>query len=150
MKFIKKIVLATLLTLTATASLAQGVEHRVVIERWGYFPTPIYVQPGDTIVFENRAPNWVNLQTDDASDNLTGYNVSNPCATRNVNGQQVPYFSGAADGFSTPWFGVGATRTIAVTPCIETRFLHPVVSGLSHNSAARIDLIVFGTAPNGN
>ena len=150
MTLLKKIALATALALPATAGLAQGVEHRVLVERWGFFPQPIYVQPGDTIVFENVAPNWVRVWSEDPSDNLPGFDFNNPCDIGDPDGDGVPEFAGAANGFNTPWFNIGQTRTIQVTDCMETRFFEPEVWQNNFNNNARIDLIVFGTAPNGN
>lgn len=152
MTLMKKLVLATALALPASAGLAQGVEHRVLVERWGYFPTPIYVKPGDTIVFENAAPNWVNFQTADPFDNLAGYDFSAPCAVSDSNGDGnfEPHFTGSGDGFNRPWFNIGETTTVAVTECMETQFRHPEVWQFSHDGDALVDLIVFGDAPNGN
>jgi len=150
MTLMKRMALAALLALPATAGLAQGVTHTVIVERYGFFPQPVYVQPGDTIVFENRAPNWTRIWSEDSNDNMGGYSFNDPCDTLDPDGDNQPEYSGARDGFNTPWFNVGQTRTITVTACMETRFFEPEVWQYSFDNNARIDLIVFGHAPTGS
>ena len=150
MTLVKKLVLATALALPASAGLAQGVEHHVLVERWGFFPTPISVQPGDTIVFENAAPHWVKFNTIDPDDNLPNYQFGDPCDVGDPDGDGAPEYSGGADGFRTGWFNIGSERTITITECTETRFAEPEVWQFGHDANAQIDLIIFGEAPNGN
>ncbi|SEV97364.1 hypothetical protein SAMN04488515_0464 [Cognatiyoonia koreensis] len=145
MKHIKNLALAAVLALPAAASSAQeATEHLVLVERYGFYPSKIYVEAGDTIVFENRSPNWVRLFSEDPYDNGPDYEDDDPCDDDGEN------FDGSRDGFSISWFSIGSQRTYQVSACSETRFYAPEVynsGGTDWNK--RIDLIVYGEAPNG-
>lgn len=150
MKLVKTLALATAIGLPATAAVAQSTEHHVRVERNGFFPQPLYVQPGDTIRFENVSPNWVRIWSEDPQDDFASYDANDPCDVNDPDGDNVAEYEGEKDGFNVPWFNVGQSVTITVTACMETRFFQPEVWQWNFDGGRRIDLIVFGEAPTGS
>lgn len=154
MKRLTNLLLATAMMLPATMTIAQdATEHLVRVEPKGYYPSIVYVQPGDTITFENKSGNWVRLYSEDPYDNLPNYDPQAPCAEYEYPDGQEPevQYTGGKDGFAQGWFSNGSTRSFEVTSCMETRFYAPEVNqsgGTDWNK--RFDLIVFGEAPNGS
>lgn len=112
--------------------VAASVEHKVYIERRGFFPQTVHVAPGDTIRFINKAPRRARLYSEDAYDNLTGYDDDDPCATSSSSGS--PYFSGSKDGWNTGWIEVNDDYVLAVTSCMETTITSPEVQNYSYNA----------------
>jgi len=148
MQTVLKYALGALLTLTGSSAIAE--DHEVRMERYGYFPNTIYVQPGDTITFVNRTPNWAQVFSYDSNDNNSGYDWNNPCGylIGNESGSDVQKrFGGDGDGWSIGWFSKGSTRTIDVTECMETEILAPYIWQYSFNANKFRANIVFGEAP---
>lgn len=46
------------LGLAGTSTFAAAEVHTIEIWRYGYYPTKLYVQPGDQVVFRNRSGYW--------------------------------------------------------------------------------------------
>jgi plastocyanin len=140
MKTFLKLTLAAAFIVSGT--MASAVEHVVLMQRSGFFPDKIYVQVGDTIRFENRTPSWAYVYSDDADDNLSGYNANNPCPSSNKR------YNGAKDGFSSGgWMSVGSSYTVKVTSCIETVLLPPYIYRYSFNTNQYRGTIIVGTPP---
>ena len=114
------------------ATPAHAVEHEVFIERKGFFPITVHVAPGDTIRYVNKAPNWVRLFSEDAYDNLTGYDSGDPCKIDQSSGDAL--FDGDLDGWDTDWIPVNGEFVVSVTSCMETTVTAPQVYNTSYNS----------------
>ncbi|KEJ88073.1 hypothetical protein [Sulfitobacter donghicola] len=57
----------TAAALTGTAGSASAEEYHVLMMEYAFFPEISYVQPGDTIVFENLSGSTRSVLADDAS-----------------------------------------------------------------------------------
>jgi len=143
MQMLLKTALSALLMLTGTSAVA--VDHEVRLELRGYFPKTIYVQPGDTITFVNQTPNWAQVFSFDSNDNQNGYDWNDPCGWVTSNASKA--YNGDGDGWSIGWFSRGSSRTVRVTPCMETTILPPYIWKYSFDSTKYRANIVFGTAP---
>jgi len=129
-------------------AMAQGTDHEVRIERRGFYPGKVYVQEGDTITFTNHSIDVVGIYSDGFDDNYSNYNYDDPCDYLDADDDGNVEFSGSKDGFRLPNLGIGQSYTLDVTGCMETQFYEPYL-GYSFNGSARLNLVVFGEAPNG-
>jgi len=125
-------VLATTLVALPLAASAQSTQHEVRIEKRGYFPQTIHVQPGDTIRFVNKSGNWARLYSENYNDNYSGYSSSNPCNT-DSNGNY--YFAGAKDGWNTGWISNNNSTVIPIHDCTETDLRSPYVYQYGGNNS---------------
>lgn len=130
MKNLVRIGLTTALALSAT--IAAAVEHKVYIEKRGYFPQTVHVQPGDTIRFVNKSGNWARLYSEDSDDNNWGYNPNDPCKINQSTGQ--PYYDGAKDGWETGWISNNGELVVDIHSCSETTLRSPEVWRFGGNS----------------
>ncbi len=117
-------VLATTLAVLPLAASAQSTEHRVRIEKRGYFPQVIHVQPGDTIRFVNKSGNWARLYSENDNDNYSGYNSNDPC---NTDSDGNYYFAGSRDGWSTGWISNNNSTVVTIHACTEIDLRSPYV-----------------------
>ena len=126
-RFVLKALTAVALVLPQFA-LAQanvsGQEHEVLIEKRGYFPLTIHIDPGDRIKFVNKSGNWARLYTEDYNDNKSGYDPDDPCRT---NSSGNPYYNGQKDGWSTGWIPNNGERVVIIHGCSETNLRSPYV-----------------------
>lgn len=126
-KLVTSLLLGTSL-IAGDAAMAQSlsVEHEVIIERRGFFPTTIHVNPGDTIRYVNKAPNWVTIYSKDWDDNNSGYDANDPC-------DDPDDYSGNKDGWKSDWIARNDEYIVEVTECMETDIDAPYVYRYSWN-----------------
>lgn len=122
MKHLVTLAMSAVLGMSATAAIA--VEHEVIIEKRGYFPQTVHVQPGDTIRFVNKSGNWARLFSEDSFDNLSGYDPDDPCKLKS-NGD--PYYEGDKDGWETGWISNNNDVVVDIHACSETTMRSPDV-----------------------
>lgn len=138
-----KMIQAALIAACAISGQAvTAEEHEVLILRYGYYPETIYVSAGDTIKFINESPNWARVLSNNAYDDYSNYNSSNPCANPNS-------YSGSQDGWATSWIPKYGSTTITVTSCMEDEIEAPSVYQYTTYNSYNEAWIVFGSAPTG-
>ncbi len=131
MKTLVTLALSTALSVIATTGSSQTV-HDMIIEKRGYFPQYIHIQPGDSIRFINKSGNWARLYTDNDNDNNWGYDANDPCNT-DSNGDY--YFDGPKDGWNTGWISNNGNVVIQINSCTETNLKSPYVYRYGGNNS---------------